>query len=151
MRVLLQVFSILFRFHSACGCLNLYLLPIKGDDFNNTDSGLSKSESIVIEETNIAFVDKSEQHQHQSELEEVEGFSVAEIVAMEELFESQYNDKPPEAKKGKYKHNSPKRSKPLAHGVVYIQSGQKYRAPIEKSDFEAFMNEANLKIGKSIF
>ena len=43
-----------------------------------------------------------------------------------------------------------KRTKPKAFTVLYIQSGQKYRAPITKKDFEAFLEKAKLKIGELV-
>ena len=56
-----------------------------------------------------------------------------ELAAVEEELLDKKDDKPTEAKRGKYAETAGKPEKPKVHGVVYIHCGQKERTQITES------------------
>ena len=61
------------------------------------------------------------------------------------------DEEPSKPKKGKYSAAAAKRTRPKVHAVLYIQSGERDRAPIEKGCFDTYMKVANQEIAKMVW
>ena len=65
-----------------------------------------------------------------------------ELAAVEQEPREKKNDKPTEAKLGKYAESAGKPEKPKAQGADHIHCGQKERAPTVEEELEAYTMEA---------
>ena len=85
-----------------------------------------------------------------TEVGEVEDFSLQQLANIEAENEDDDEDEP-ESKKPKYSAVVKKRTRPKVESVLYIQAGEKDRAPIEKGCFETFWKAANQAIAKMVW
>ena len=74
-----------------------------------------------------------------------------ELAELEIKCVEKADDKPIDAKKGKYAEKAGKPEKPKVYGVLYIHTGTKERAPIAEEEFKAFMNIADAKIMEAVW
>ena len=85
-----------------------------------------------------------------TEIGEVEDFSLQQLANIEAENEAEDEDEP-DSKKPKYSAVVKKRTRPKVESVLYIQAGEKDRAPIEKGCFETFWKAANQAIAKMVW
>jgi len=85
-----------------------------------------------------------------TEVGEVEDFSQQQLADIEAENEDE-DEEEPESKKPKYSAVVKKRTRPKVNSVLYIQAGEKDRAPIEKGCFETFWKVANREIAKMVW
>ena len=81
--------------------------------------------------------------------EEVPDFPDEELAEIEANLDE--DDESSNPKKGKYSAAAAKRTRPKVHAVLYIQSGERDRAPIEKGCFDTYKKVANQEIAKMVW
>ena len=81
--------------------------------------------------------------------EEVPDFPDEELAEIEANLDE--DDEPSKPKKGKYSAAAAKRTRPKVQAVLYIQSGERDRAPIEKGCFDTYKKVANQEIAKMVW
>ena len=87
-----------------------------------------------------------------TEVGEVEDFSQQQLADIEAENEDKDEDETePESKKTKYSAVVKKQTRPKVNSVLYIQAGERDRAPIEKGCFETFWKVANREIAKMVW